>query len=260
MKITEEDQRGIEKIICHIDMSQSKESLEEELDKEWGEYMAYHIYNVPPTNYEELYERLAEHIGKIRTIHASNDKSVKFARSRDIRPDTSAGYHYFSSNTRQPLHSDYAYYEPTKSPDWLFLYCLKPSDLGGNTHILSTKTLNNILDKYNPELLEKIKVDVNWQYEGIDGDEQCTKPLFDGKFINWNYWQIREELNTKEVMSIRQEFFDFLENFIVAGNIYDFSKSWSTGDCIIFNDHLVLHGRDAFLGDRWLKDHAVYGK
>tara|TARA_Y100000361_G_C11072392_1_gene296406 strand:+ start:172 stop:585 length:414 start_codon:yes stop_codon:yes gene_type:complete len=135
---------------------------------------------------------------------------------------------------------------------------MKPSPLGGNTHILSTKTLNDILKKYNPELLDKINIDVNWQYVGIDGDTQCTKTLFDGKVINWNYWQIKEELNTQEVMDVRQEFFDFLENFIVAGNIYDFSKKWETGDCIIFNDKSVLHGRDAFLGERWLKDHAIF--
>ena len=28
----------------------------------------------------------------------------------------------------------------------------------------------------------------------------------------------------------------------------------------IFNDKYNLHGRDAFLGDRWLKDHAFYNK
>jgi alpha-ketoglutarate-dependent taurine dioxygenase len=258
MKPKIKNYRNIEDIVCRIDMSQTSKKIEDKLDKVWGKYAAYHIYNVEDNNYESLYENLAEHIGKIREIHASNDKSVKFSKSRDIKPDESAGYHYFSSNTRQPLHSDYAYYEEDKAPDWLLLYCLKPSHLGGKTHILSTKTLNNILEKYNPKLLDKIKVDVNWQYEGIDGDEQCTKPLFDGKFINWNYWQIREELNDKKVMDIRQEFFDFLENFIVAGNIYDYSIDWAAGDCIIFNDRLVLHARDAFLGHRWLKDHAIY--
>ena len=61
-------------------------------------------------------------------------------------------------------------------------------------------------------------------------------------------------------MKIREELFEFLEKVIVSGGIYDLSKKWNTGDCVIFNDHLTLHGRSAFLGDRWLKDHAVFSK
>ena len=62
-------------------------------------------------------------------------------------------------------------------------------------------------------------------------------------------------------MKVRDEFFNFLENRIVGGGIYDFSKQWKKGDCLIFNDRLNLHGRDAFLGnERWLKDHAFYSK
>ena len=40
--------------------------------------------------------------------------------------------------------------------------------------------------------------------------------------------------------------------------MYDMSKKWTTGDCIIFNDHLTLHDRSTFLGNRWLKDHAFF--
>jgi hypothetical protein len=251
--------RQIKKIICHIDMSKSKADINNELDKVWGDYMAYHIYNVPDVDYVNLYENLVEHLGKIRLCHPVNNKSTKFSKSRDIKPNPKL-YHYFASTTRQPLHTDYAYYESSEAPDWLMLYCLKPSELGGQTHLLSTKTLESILKKYNPELLDKIKIDITWKYKGVDGDKIHKKPLFDGKFINWNYWQIKEELNNKQAMDARQEFFDFLENFIVAGNIYDFSKTWNAGDCIIFSDHLTLHARDAFLGDRWLKDHAFYEK
>ena len=104
-------------------------------------------------------------------------------------------------------------------------------------------------------------VDVVWKYKDQDGEKIHTKPLFDGTSINWNYYQIKEELNNSKVMKIRQELFDFLENTIVDGSMYDFSKQWNVGDCIIFNDHLTLHGRDAFLGnDRWLKDHAFFNK
>lgn len=248
----------MKEILCHIDMSKSNLDIKSRIDEVWGKYMAYHIFNVSKMNIEKTYETLAESLGTIRLCHSVNDKSTKFSKSRDIKPNPKL-YHYFSSTTRQPLHTDYAYYESNEAPEWLMLYCMNVSEYGGKTHLLSTKTLNKILQKYNPSLLEKIKINVNWKYTGNDGDKLHSKPLYDGKYINWNYWQIKEEHNSKETIKIREEFFKFLENVIVDGCIYDFSKKWDVGDCIIFNDRLMLHGRDAFLGnERWLKDHAFY--
>jgi alpha-ketoglutarate-dependent taurine dioxygenase len=246
--------------IYHIDMSQSFGTVHQELEEVWGKYSTYHIFNVPETDYVSLYENLTESLGEIRMCHSANDKKLSFSKSRDIKHNPNLN-HYFASSTRQPLHTDYAYYETQESPEWLLLYCLKPSEFGGKTNLLSTKTLSQILNKYNPSLLDKIKVTVNWKYNGVDGDKLHQKQIFDGKNINWNYWQIKEEYNSDEVIKIRDEFFNFLENVIVGGGIYDFSKKWETGDCIIFNDRLNLHGRDAFLGnDRWLKDHAFFNK
>ena len=239
-------------------MANSSSSLKKEIDKVWGDYVAYHIYNVEEQNYEQLYEELAENLGKVRVCHSANDKTTNFSKSRDIKHDPNL-YHYFASNTRQPLHTDGAYYPESEAPDWLMLYCMDVSEFGGMTHILSLQTLKYILGKYNPDLLKKIKTHVTWKYTGLDGDKTHKKPIFDGKKINWNYWQIKQELNDSNIMNVRQEFFDFLENFIVAGAIYDFSKKWNRGDCLIFNDHYALHARDAFLGnDRWLKDHVFF--
>ena len=241
-------------IICHIDMSNT-DNLKKQIDKVWGKYIAYHIFNVSEQDYISLYAELADHLGRV-DYRISVNGNDKMAKSRDIKYDANL-YHYFASNTRQPLHTDYAYYKEVDAPDWLMLYCMDISEFGGMTHILSVKTLKYVLEKYNPELLEKIRIDVSWKYSGATGDITHTRPLFDGDQINWNYWQIKEDLNTPEVMSVRQDFFDFMEDFVQAGRIFDFSKQWQLGDCIIFNDHLSLHARDAFLGNtRWLRDSA----
>lgn len=247
------------KIIHHIDMSKSKLDLKSRMDEVWGEYIAYHIYNVPQQDYKALYDGLSEHLGYVDERISVNGSS-EVSKSRDIKYNPEL-YHYFASNTRQPLHTDYAYYEEPETPDWLMLYCMDVSEFGGMTHLLSVKTLENILKKYNPDLLKKIKININWKYTGKGRDIIHTRPLFDGKKINWNYWQVKEELNTLEVMKVRQEFFDFMENVIGDGSVYDFSKKWEKGDCIIFNDHHCLHGRDAFLGNnRWLRDLAFKTK
>ena len=182
-------------------MSKSDKSVSERVREVWGEYGAYHIFNVPKTDYVSLYEELAEGLGDIRVCHSVNDKSTDFSKSRDIKPNPNL-YHYFASNTRQPLHTDYAYYDSKESPDWLMLYCIKPSELGGKTHILSLNTLEKILTKYNPDLLEKIKVDVTWRYNGNDGDKVHKKPIYDGETINWYYCQIKDELNDSNIVEI----------------------------------------------------------
>ena len=260
---TVKTQRDIDNILCHIDFGEIKTycniELIDLLKPVWNHFVAYNIYNVDDINYVDIYENIAESIGEIRLCHPVNDSKTKFAKSRDIKPNLDL-YHFFSSTTRQPLHTDYAYYNEDEAPDWLMLYCVYPSELGGETQLLSNKTLTNILSKFKPELLSKIHRDITYKYNGIDGDKTHQKQLFDGKFINWNYWQIKKELNSEETMKIREELFEFLEKVIVSGGIYDLSKKWNTGDCVIFNDHLTLHGRSAFLGDRWLKDHAVFAK
>lgn len=258
-------QDNIQNIMCHIDLQKILEntckSLNEVVGSVWGNYMAYNIYNFPPAwDSLKVYENLANHLGVIRKAHPVNDKSTKFSTSRDIKFDPRVP-HYYASNSRQPLHTDYAYYPLSGSPDWLMLYCIQPSEFGGITSLLSTKTLNKILERYNKGLLENLlTAQVVYHYLGEDGDKVHTKRLFDGKYINWNYYQIKRELNSELIMDVREEFFHFLEDTITSGQMFDFSKVWNSGDCIIFNDHLMLHGRSAFLGDRWLKDHAFYNK
>jgi alpha-ketoglutarate-dependent taurine dioxygenase len=244
--------------ICHIDMKNvSACSVVDKVRGVWGKHDIYHIFNMSEHDYRVTYENLAQALGSIRLCHPVNNKNTKFSNSRDIKYDPNIP-HFFASNTRQPLHTDYAYYESAESPDWLMLYCLKPSKYGGTTDILTLDTLKEVMRTYNPKLLKDIEIDIVWSYNGLDGDKIHTKPILDNDKINWNYWQIKKDLNSDSAMKIREEFFRFLEEIITEARIYDFSKKWQSGDCVIFRDSTNLHGRSAFLGDRWLKDHAFY--
>ena len=44
-------------IVCHIDMSDSEGNLKDEVANVWGKYVAYHIFNVPNTDYIKLYDK-----------------------------------------------------------------------------------------------------------------------------------------------------------------------------------------------------------
>ena len=242
--------------ICHIDYTDIN-NMHSYLQDQWGQFVAYHIYNVPERDYEKYYIDLACSLGTVNdTIAFNGDTTV--SKSRDIKFNPDLGYRYFAANTRQPLHTDYAYYEEKNAPDWLMLFCMDVSEFGGMTHLLTLDTLKYVLEQYNPSLLEKLNIDVNWKYSSPSGDIVHTRKIFDGNTINWNYYQIKEELNSEEVIKVRDEFFEFMETYVQAGRVFDLSKNWSKGDCIIFNDHLVLHARDAFLGNsRWLKDCCI---
>ena len=234
------------------------------IQKVWGSFLIYSVYNLPYNIIEhdeclqEFYEKLASTLGTLHTCHPVNNKNTSFSQSRDIRykPNTN---NFFSSNARQPFHTDYAYYPVDICPDWLMLYSLEQCEFGGFTSLLTTKKLQEIMIKYNNELYQKIvNKKINYQYEDIErGTIIHEKNLFsDDAAINWNYFQIRDSINDEETIQLRDDFFNFLEKQITDGQIWDVRKKWNRGDAIIFNDHYVLHQRSAFLGNRWLKDHA----
>ena len=232
------------------------------LKKVWGYFTSYYIYNLPEDilklkndDIKNIYVNTIKKFGNIMACRPVNDPTKEISNSRDIKyiPDTN---HFYSSNIHQPLHTDYAYYPKKNSPDYLALFCLEPSEYGGITSIITTKKLKNILQKYNPKLLQKLNTDFNYKIY-MDNETIIHKnKLFDldTNYMNWNYFQTKEEFNNEENINIRNDFFKFLNEFIVLGNMYDLNIKWNRGDCIIFNDYLNLHTRSAFLGTRWLAD------
>lgn len=258
---------NVNEILLILEQSFSNDFLINNLTKIWGYFISYYIYNLPSNlsndkiNY--IYENTAKSLGTLVQCRPVNDSSKKISYFRDVKfiPNTN---HFYSSNITQPLHNDFAYFTYEKAPNYLSLYCLEPSDYGGITSLISTKKIKNILETYNKELLSKLEIDITFksQVDSKGNFDIHNKKLFDLKtnFINWNYFQTKEEFNDSSKIEIRNELFDFLNNVITKGNMHDLNIKWSKGDCIIFNDHLNLHTRSSFLGNRWLSGHAFFKK
>jgi hypothetical protein len=227
----------------------------------FGKFLIYNIFNLP-NNLSDLYindtyKFICESLGHLTICHPYNNKDTTKSYSRDIKFDPSAKeLHFFSSNRRQPMHNDYAYYPSDKSPDWLMLYCIKPSEYGGITSLISNNRIKHILKKYNNELYNKINVYITYKYNDYDSTIIHNKLLFDIVYniSNWNYFQLDSKLNNNDVIEIKEQFHCFLKDFITDAKIYDIEKKWNRGDCLIFNDHLVMHERSSFHGERHLKD------
>ena len=258
--------------ICHINVCKIIEYLKlnvedclnilkDKFSLVWKYYLCYNITNLPDiilndsNKIIELYENICSYLGQIFYTQPVNDKTTNYSNSRDIKY-TSGKNSFYLSNIRQPLHNDYAYYPIDKTPDWLILYSLEQSEYGGYTSLLTIKTLIDILLKYDKDLYhELINKKITYKYEDINIEVVHEKLLLTkDNIINWNYYQLKDEYNNEDIQKIKAKFFNFLENKITSGKIYDFIKKWNKGDAIILNDHLMLHERSAFFGSRWLKD------
>jgi hypothetical protein len=270
-------QNDIENEICHIDVNNILKAnndiydfnfILKKINLVWSYFLNYNIYNLPKlllkndNDIIEFYNNLMKNLGSLCICHPVNDKTTKFSYSRDIKfiPDTNR---FFTSNNRQPLHNDFAYYPYNISPDWILLMSLQQCEYGGFTSIVNVKLLTTILEKYNKNLLDEITdCVIKYKYEDVKRGSIISKKklLIDDNIINWNYFQIKTEFNDEHVIKVKNNFYQFLEKVITDGQIFTYKKIWNRGDATLSNDHLNLHQRSSFLGSRWLKDFTMKDK
>ena len=266
-------QHQIANEVCHININNvlkhtinkqfTKTTLLELMTKVWGYYLIYNISDVPELTDEqitEVYHEICNELGMVKLCRPVNSLETSPEISRDVKfvPGTN---HYYSSNNKQPFHTDHAYYEAINAPDWILLCCLQQSEFGGVTSVTTTKLLCDILEKYDPGLGAEMKTKVPFIYK--ESDERSIihlKQILDSnKSINWNYYQIFPNGDNK-ISELRDKILNFFEKYIFDGNIFTISKKWKRGECVIINDHYNLHCRSSFFGDRWLKSYHFFDK
>ena len=131
--------------------------------------------------------------------------------------------------------------------------------------LITSKKVKQIMKKYNRELYDKI-IKLKFTYKSQvddDGKFNIHEKLFldeDTNYINWNNYQIKQEHNSSDKMAIKEEIYKFFDEIISKGYMYDINIEWERGDCILLNDHLNLHTRTSFLGERWLSGNAFFKK
>lgn len=260
--------------ICHINIGKILDYYDENTNKNdyqeriidlvssvFRKFLIFHIFNLPLSfsddDVNNLYNKLGNKLGSLISCLPVNDILVSKTLSRDIKYDPFAkDLHFYSSNSRQPWHNDYSHYPASLSPDWLILYCLEPSEYGGITSLITNNKIQKIMKKYEPKLWENIEHNINYLFIQKGNNILHPKLLFNktNNTSNWNYFQIYKDYNDENSMSLREKYSIFLNKNITEGRISTINKNWKKGDCIIFNDHLVMHERSAFYGSRHLKD------
>tara|TARA_B110000261_G_scaffold6626_1_gene6775 strand:+ start:3724 stop:4977 length:1254 start_codon:yes stop_codon:yes gene_type:complete len=245
-----------------------KDLILRNIKKVFGCFTSYYIFNLDKelenTDIEDIYNTLSSNLGNIIKCRPVNNESISTNYTRDVKfiPNTN---HFYSSNIMQPLHSDFAYFPYETAADYLTLFCYQKSEYGGITSLITSKKVKQIMKKYNRELYDKI-IKLKFTYKSQvddDGKFNIHEKLFldeDTNYINWNNYQIKQEHNSSDKMAIKEEIYKFFDEIISKGYMYDINIEWERGDCILLNDHLNLHTRTSFLGERWLSGNAFFKK
>ncbi len=164
---------------------------------------------------------------------------------------------YKHSNKHQPLHTDYC--NASIDLSLVLLICQEAAPVGGATFFIDGDQLVSIIKEYNPELYQLL-----CSQEVIFG---FSSPIFrntakiidydsnDELLLNWNYAVVSPD-NSENVLKMCTIFHEFLEEHIVNGGLT--TKVYlKKNEGVIFRDKKVLHGRDAFLGNRFLLKGAI---
>jgi alpha-ketoglutarate-dependent taurine dioxygenase len=211
---------------------------------------------VSPTNFPEndlpgFYLQLASHLGTVYLAEETADTEAfllnKWHQIRYIPGQEAKSYKH--SNRAQPLHTDFCAL-PIK-PEISFFYCMQQATFGGSTVFMDNNRLVEILRVFNPNLLRQIlTTEVTFR---TDIGQNVTSRLIEQDQhvyrINWNYYRLVNEDET--VKAITEDFHFFLEEHIFKSGMLK-AVNLKAGEAVFFHDNLVLHGRNSFLGDRWL--------
>lgn len=194
--------------------------------------------------------RMAPGNGGQSTTVAATDPQMAPADWWEIsyQPDKALAYAY--SNTRQPLHTDNAWFVDPAEINFFIMQ--KQAVTGGEQTIYPLSRLIDDLRADSPELLSDLASVVVTIKKG-DNDYFNRTPIIsmaDEKRIYWNFY--RTEKPTAEIAAMCDAFFKYLERREGTSSVEKIRCE--SGDCLSFNDLKMLHGRTAFAatapGDR----------
>jgi alpha-ketoglutarate-dependent taurine dioxygenase len=206
------------------------------------EYKVIHCVSKSKNINLDYYEKLARNIGKLALMEEDLTTGNKNGNLfTDIKwPVSFTSSSYSHSNTRQPLHTDGSY--ESNSPNITFFACLKKSKYGGATVFIENIFLIEILKFYDDNLLQDLKNNTVDFSKGNDFKKEFI--IDNNNLLNWNYHRCEKN-------ELTNRFHDFLEEKIIKSGLVD-SVLLNEGDAVFFRDNMVLHGRNSFIGERWL--------
>lgn len=157
-----------------------------------------------------------------------------------FQPDRASAYSY--SNTRQPMHTDNAWF--TDPSEINFFIMERQAKKGGEQMLYPLSRLIDDLSSEEPGLFHDLthtKVTIK-KGDGVFFNHSTIIVLGDKPRIFWNYY--RTEKPTPEVKAMCDALFAYFERKESTPSVE--RLRCETGDCFVFNDQKMVHGRTAF--------------
>jgi alpha-ketoglutarate-dependent taurine dioxygenase len=207
-----------------------------------------HVTNINVENVHDLYENACKTIGKIipmeEDLVTGNKTQCLWT---DIRYLPKVSDSFSHSNTRQPLHTDGSY--ESNAPNISMFYCIEQAKFGGATVFIDGEVLYEFIKEDRPEILYRLQ---NIPVLFSKGNDSKEKPIFNSNRWTWNYYRA----SCQHDKDLVKDFHDLLESRIVNSGILH-HVNLKRNEAVLFQDEKVIHGRNAFVGNRWLKKTGI---
>jgi gamma-butyrobetaine dioxygenase/trimethyllysine dioxygenase len=175
----------------------------------------------------------------------SKDGAVGTVENRNIEENWDKNGNAFD------FHLDGPYYD--KPPRYVILYCVRPSERGGETFISDSRAvIDRLYTKYDRNLLDSMNI----VYVSSD-KKKYRKPLIEGVQLNWftsMYFEPNlDTISDRNRQNFRRHVSELsadIEKWLTEEIIL--THTWKTGDLLLFDNLATLHGRNQVFGDRML--------
>ena len=196
-----------------------------------------------------FYTKLTDNLGRIIMADEGADGERNFQRWTNVEFIKEQQHTFRHSATRQPLHTDNAYISFEQNV--VFFYCVRPAPVGGATTFIDGQNVVGLLETYEPKLFDELSLREVVFGKGESGQRVRKIIEYDerGISLNWNYFRVDRANNRAATIEMCERFHQFCEHKLVEGGLLTPIKL-EAGECVIFHDERVLHGRNSFFGDR----------
>lgn len=230
----------------------SKEQYKRDLITKINEYGLALIKNRGMDTEEIIKELGSEvietHFGRIEDLMTNNTTN---------KNNDQLGY----TNSEVRLHSDIPF--TNTPPPFQFLHCINPAPVGGENYFSNSKEVALYLKQIDSKAFDILST-YQVSFERIQKNYKST--------VNYPIILLNKEKSTADhpqIDIVRSSYFTYgpfkyefenMDAFFRAYNLftelseqYQYYTKLSAGDYVIYNNHLMQHARNSFIGDRHMK-------
>lgn len=188
------------------------------------------------------------HFGRIEDLKTNNTTN---------KNNDQLGY----TNSEVRLHTDIPFIQ--NPPPFQFLHCISPAPVGGENYFANSKDIALYIKQIDPKAFEILST-FQVTFDRIQKNYRST--------VKYPIFLLNKEKSTPdhpEIDKVRSSYFTYgpfdfdfenMDSFFRAYNLftelserYQYYTKLSAGDYVIYNNYLIQHARNSFIGDRHMK-------